>query len=121
MTQNGKMILDIVEKSENHPTAEDIFNSLRDASVRMSMATVYNNLNSLVQEGRIRRLIIDGKTERYDRTARHDHMVCSKCGKIRDLWMSDLTGLLEQASGEKIGAYDLNIYYVCEECKEVTT
>lgn len=118
MTLNGKTILDIVEGSKDHPTAEDIFKILRDGGNHMSMATVYNNLNSLVSEGQIRRLSVDGRTDRFDRTARHDHMVCSVCGRIRDLWMDDLTDVFERASGEKVDSYDLNIFYVCEDCQK---
>ncbi|MCD8118965.1 MAG: transcriptional repressor [Lachnospiraceae bacterium] len=121
MTQNGKAILEIVERSEDHPTAEDIFKELRAEGNHMSIATVYNNLNSLAGEGRIRRLSVDGRTDRFDRTARHDHMVCSVCGRIRDLWLDDLTGVFERASGEKVDSYDLNIFYVCEDCRRKET
>ncbi|MCD8022088.1 MAG: transcriptional repressor [Lachnospiraceae bacterium] len=118
MSENGKIILDIVQKADDHPTAEDIYQKVRSEGKKMSMATVYNNLNSLVAEGRIRRLTFDGKSEHYDRMARHDHLVCSGCGKIRDLMLDDMTDRLEHASGVRLKTYDLKLIYVCERCQK---
>ena len=48
MTKNGKMILEIIRESEDHMTAEQIFMKAKEISPRIVLATVYNNLNSLV-------------------------------------------------------------------------
>ncbi|MCD7819589.1 MAG: transcriptional repressor [Lachnospiraceae bacterium] len=119
MTENGKTILDIIEKAGNHPTAEDIYQQVREKGKKMSMATVYNNLNSLVSEGLIRRVMTDGKSEHYDKTMRHDHLICDVCGKISDLMLDDLTVLLERQSGVRLKAYDLKLIYICEQCRKL--
>ncbi len=116
MSENGKIILEMVSNANNHPTAEDIYQQARAEGKRMSMATVYNNLNTLVKEGLIRRLTIDGKSDHFDKTSRHDHLVCSRCGKIRDLKLEDMTAMLERTSGERLKSYDLKLIYVCKEC-----
>ncbi len=117
MTENGRRILDIILKLHNHPTAEDIYQQLLIEGKRMSMGTVYNNLNTLCEEGLIRKLSIDGKIERYDKILRHDHLVCSTCGSIKDVTLQDLTEQLEKESGLKLDAYDLKLFYVCDQCR----
>ncbi|MCD8104794.1 MAG: transcriptional repressor [Lachnospiraceae bacterium] len=120
MSENRKIILDIVTKANNHPTAEEIYQQIRAAGRRMSMATVYNNLNTLADEGLIRRLSVDGKSVRFDKTRRHDHMVCSVCGRIKDLMLEDLTDLFERSAGVKLQSYDLQLIYVCEQCSKTS-
>jgi len=117
MSENGKIILDIVSNANNHPTAEDIYQQVHAEGKKMSMATVYNNLNMLANEGLIRRLTVDGKSEHYDNTTRHDHLVCGVCGKISDLMLDDMSAQLERACGIKLKSYDLKLIYVCEQCR----
>ncbi len=118
MTKNSNLILDLITNSHDHPTAEDIYYKIRMDGRKMSMATVYNSLNTLCEDGLIRRVNFDGKAERYDKTVPHDHMICSVCGKITDIKLDDLTQILEQQSGKKLDSYDLKLYYVCDGCKE---
>lgn len=68
MTKNGKLILEIVHGSSEHPTAEQIFMKAREKSPGIALATVYNNLNSLVSEKLVRRIRLKGSPDRYDRT-----------------------------------------------------
>ncbi len=117
MTENGKRILEIIEKSHNHPTAEDIYHQMLMSGRKMSLATVYNNLTALCEEGFIRKLSFDGKIERYDKPVRHDHLICGVCGRISDITLEDLTQMLEERSGVKLKAYDLKLFYICDECK----
>ena len=118
MTKNGKLILEIVHGSSEHPTAEQIFMKAREKSPGIALATVYNNLNSLVSEKLIRRIRLKGSPDRYDRTARHDHMICERCGKITDVHLDDLGEELERETGVKVISYDLNIHYLCDECRK---
>ncbi|MCD7884336.1 MAG: transcriptional repressor [Lachnospiraceae bacterium] len=121
MSENRKIILDIVSNANNHPTAEEIYQQIRAAGKRMSLATVYNNLNTLADEGLIRRLSFDGKSVHFDKIRRHDHMVCSVCGRISDLMLEDMTGLLEQAAGVHLQSYDLKLICVCDQCRGGST
>ena len=118
MTKNGKLILEIVHGSSEHPTAEQIFMIAREKSRGIALATVYNNLNSLVSEKLVRRIRLKGSPDRYDRTARHDHMICERCGKISDVHLDDLGQELERETGVKVISYDLNIHYLCDECSQ---
>lgn len=118
MTKNAQIILKIINESTCHPTAEEIYLRMKEEYGKVVLATVYNNLNSLCEAGLIRRIVMENAPDRFDKTLRHDHLVCDKCGKIADFFMDDLTELLENKLGDKIYSYDLMCHYICPECKE---
>ena len=118
VTEYGKKILEIVENSRSHMTAEQIFEQLRQSCPQVVLATVYNNLNRLWKEGRIRKVSVEGSPDRYDRILRHDHLVCKRCGRLLDIDLGDLTAQLERQVGFSILAYDLKLLYLCEECRK---
>ena len=118
VTKYAKKILEIVELSRSHLTAEQIFVELRRAYPKVVLATVYNNLNRLWQEDRIRKVSVEGMPDRYDRILRHDHLVCKGCGKLLDVDLGDLTAQLERKAGISILTYDLKLVYLCEECRK---
>ena len=118
VTEYGKKILEIVENSRSHMTAEQIFEQLLQSCPQVVLATVYNNLNRLWKEGRIRKVSVEGSPDRYDRILRHDHLVCKRCGRLVDVDLGDLTAQLERQVGFSILAYDLKLLYLCEECRK---
>lgn len=118
MTKYAKLILDLITQSEEHLTAEQLFLELKKVTPSVVLATVYNNLNTLCQEGLIRKVSIEGSPDRYDRISRHDHLVCKKCGALSDKCFADLTKDLEEQLGEGIIAYDLKVFYLCPKCRE---
>lgn len=117
MTKYAKAILELVETSRNHMTAEQVFDALRRIYPKVALATVYNNLNRLWAEGQIRKVSMEGMPDRYDRMARHDHLVCRGCGKLADLELEDLTEKLQKQVDVPLLAYDLKLVYLCPECR----
>ena len=118
MTKYAKKILEIVESSNDHLTAEQIFMQLRETYPSVVLATVYNNLNRLWEENRIRKVSLEGMADRYDRIRRHDHLVCKKCGRLLDVDLGDLTAQLERTLGRSILSYDLKLIDLCEQCRK---
>ncbi len=118
MTKYANLILEFINQSKEHMTAEQLFLELKKTEPRVVQATIYNNLNVLCQEGLIRRMSIEGSPDRYDTIQKHDHLVCNKCGALSDINFEDLTGKLESQLGEGILFYDLKVYYVCPKCRE---
>ena len=110
-------ILKIINASEEHLTAEQIFLILKQIHPSVVLATVYNNLNNLYQQGQIRKISLEGCPDRYDKNTRHDHLVCRKCGKLSDVYLSDITSELEQQIGLSIEGYDLKVQYLCPQCR----
>ena len=118
MTHNAQLIRDTINQSHDHMTAEAIYMQLKTEGYHISLATVYNNLNKLCEEGLIRKVCVEGQPDRYDHTGRHDHLVCCRCGRLSDFKFSDLTDILQAQTGEKILAYDLQVSYLCPECRK---
>jgi Fur family peroxide stress response transcriptional regulator len=79
-------ILDYLEGNTSHPSAEDIYRAVSQKYRSLSVATVYNTLNTLAKSGVLRELTIDPGRKRYDPdTSRHHHLICVLCGKIVDI------------------------------------
>lgn len=112
------IILDLICHSDGHLTAEQIFLKLKQDYPAVVLATVYNNLNTLHQQGKIRKISIEGQPDRYDRNTRHDHLVCRRCGGLCDVHLDDLTAELERQMGFSIDGYDLKIQYLCPRCRQ---
>ena len=116
-----KSILTIINTFKEHMTAEQIFLTLKKTYPSVVLATVYNNLNNLYAQGKIRKISIEGCPDRYDKNTKHDHLICRCCGKLSDIYLSDLTMDLERQMGFSIEGYDLKVQYVCPECRKKQT
>ena len=97
MTKYAQQIFDLVLCSTEHPTAEQIFLQMKQENSKIAQATVYNNLNALVADGKLIRLSQPGAPDRYDNTTRHDHLLCTRCGALADFRFTDLTHNIEAA------------------------
>lgn len=114
----AKQILELVNHSQEHMTAEQIFLEMKKTEPKVVQATVYNNLNSLYQEDLIRKLSIAGSPDRYDKIQKHDHLICRKCGMLSDIMLKDLTRDLEKQLDGEILFYDLKVFYLCHQCRD---
>ena len=118
MNKNAELILEMIHASTEHLTAEQIYRKLIEDSSKMVLATVYNNLTQLCAQGLIRKISTEGYPDRYDKVIRHDHLVCRKCGKLKDIFLKDLTEQLQLQIEEELLFYDLKIGYLCRECPQ---
>ena len=118
MTKYARKIHAIIEASRMHMTAEQVYEELKKTYPAVALATVYNNLNRLWAEGMIRKVSLEGMPDRYDRTERHDHLVCRKCGRLTDICLDDLTEQLQRQVGIPLLSYDLKLMYLCEDCRK---
>ncbi len=118
MTKNAENILNIINSpsTPSHLTAEQIYLILKEQNQKTALATVYNNLSLLYNQGLIRKMSVEGYPDRYDNIKRHDHLVCKKCGKMSDIALDDFTGQIQKQIGIPIISYDLKVNYICDEC-----
>lgn len=114
---NKELILNSILESTSHPSDDDIYQQLRMSGKRITLATVYNNLHVLCREGKVRNLLLDEKSERFDKPMRHDHLICRGCGKLSDIRLADLKAQLEKDCGFELDDYDLKLFYRCEACR----
>ena len=82
----------------DHPTAEDLYFSLKPKMPALSLATVYRNLSQLETDGKVIR-IGSGGTARYDGNVNlHYHLSCLGCSGVVDIFLDDDCGLTEKAA-----------------------
>lgn len=119
-TAQRAMILDVVKNSEEHLTAGEIFERVRQRDPKVAYGTVYRSLHLLVQHGLIQELTFADQASRYDgRTDRHDHVLCTCCGLLLDVEVPmalTATHIAEERSGFTITSHHTVFAGTCPEC-----
>lgn len=118
MTKQQQLIYHLIHESKEHPTADQIYWSAKKDIANISVGTVYRNLSQMAESGIVKRLTIPGQADRFDRsTIPHGHAICRSCGQLKDIFMDDLSDLIENTLGVDILSYELNVSYDCPECR----
>lgn len=120
-TQQRATVFDYLSNVEHHPTAEEVFLAVKPKLPKISLATVYKNLEALVICGAASKLTYGDGSARYDiRTDHHYHTRCLKCGRVSDLEASAGRELLKQIkpkSGFEVKDYRLELIGYCRDCR----
>jgi len=105
----------------DHPTADEIFTSVRRQIPDISLATVYKALEALVSCRLAMKLSCDDGPARYDRrTDSHDHLRCLSCGSVTDVEDSGIGAWLashDMAAGYDLQGYQLVLLGTCPNCR----
>lgn len=119
-TKQRELLLEAIRSTDAHPTADELFQIVRRDLPAISLATVYRNLNYMVECGLVRRITVPGMPDRFDHYLEaHDHMICDCCGGIFDFSLPfDLGKELQQSLGCPISGYSLLVRSVCPSCRE---
>lgn len=121
LTPNRKLVLEEIVGRGDHPTANEILMGLRRRDARIAYGSVYNALRFLTQAGYVHEFHFGDEVAHYDpNTDRHDHMICSKCGRLADITVALPEGLAEAAAaahGFKLQTHHLQLYGVCQRCR----
>src|SRR5262249_9490086 len=81
-TRQRTPVYEYLQQAEHHPTAEEVFLAVKKTMPKVSLATVYKNLEALIEAGVASKLTYGDGSARYDiRTNHHYHLRCLKCGK----------------------------------------
>ena len=122
MTAQRQVMLEEIKKTDTHPTADEVYQLVRQRLPRISLGTVYRNLEILAQNGMIRKLEWAGTQKRYDgNLTGHYHVRCLNCSRIEDIHIEPLSVIEEtfrEASDYEIAGYRLEIIGLCSECKD---
>ena len=114
-------ILKIVRESDDHPTADMVYNRARVHINNISLGTVYRNLNLLSEQGLIKKFKIIGDNERFDKTViMHSHFVCKCCGKVVDIMEDSMKGFIDELSKKTdslIERYEVSLLGTCSHCQ----
>jgi len=121
-TKQRQAVLQVIRESDEHLTANEVFDDARRLLPGISFATVYNSLRYLKNEGLIGEVRFGTDTTRYDRNlTRHDHALCNNCGKLVDLELSIPVELIEAAaelSKFETESIELTLRGLCPECSK---
>ena len=86
MTKQRKVILEELRKVHSHPTTDELYEMVRTRMPRISLGTVYRNLDFLTESGEILKIDAAGSIRRFDGDTRpHQHVRCRVCGRIGDV------------------------------------
>src|ERR1051325_11192466 len=99
LTRAREVVLDVIRDSRDHLTANDVFAAAKAKLPTISFATVYNSLRFLKDAGHIAEIQFGNGASRFDgMTHRHDHALCTSCGKLVDIDMEHPRKLVERAA-----------------------
>jgi len=120
LTKQREVVLQVIRDAESHLTANEVFSGAKQLLPSISFATVYNSLRYLKDAGHIAEIQFGNGASRFDRmTHRHDHAICTKCGKLVDIEMEHPEELLKKAakySKFKPESLEFTLRGVCPEC-----
>jgi Fur family transcriptional regulator, ferric uptake regulator len=112
-------IREAIAGEATHPTATEIHARVRERLPRVSLGTVYRNLELFVRTGEIRKLAVPGREARYDADLRpHAHVRCVRCGCVADVPAGRRTpgGLPRRLGGFRILSMCVEYLGVCPGC-----
>ena len=121
LTRQREVVLQVINETEHHPTAADIFEQAKKRLPTISYATVYNSLRYLKDAGLILEITFGNGASRYDsETSRHDHAVCTGCGKLVDFDLAETVELMRAAARRtrfKPASIHLTLLGLCPDCR----
>jgi len=118
-TKQLELIWRAVKDDSSHPTADQIYDRVRKKSSRISLGTVYRNLQKLIADDKLQVLML-GRAQHFDPLVeRHQHFICESCDRVFDV-MVDRQRELKPAKlpheGFKVTSHQLAFYGVCKHC-----
>jgi len=120
MTQQRKVILEELRKMDTHPSADEIYEMVRHRLPRISLGTVYRNLEVLTELGEIQKLELSGSLKRFDwDTEKHYHIRCIGCNRVDDAPVAPMNRLENELYGAtvfEIIGHNLEFTGFCPEC-----
>jgi len=122
LTTQRQVILEELTKVKTHPTANELYDMVRQRLPRIGLGTVYRNLEIMAENGMILKIEVGGSQKRFDAiTEDHYHIRCSQCGKVDDIDMPVIDNLVQEAS--KASSYHIIGHHVeftgiCSECQK---
>ena len=114
-------LLELLKSVKNHPTADWLYEELKKDFPRISLATVYRNLNLLTENNQIIRLECNDGREHFDgNPQKHYHFICRNCSAIIDISVEmekPLNELVQEKNSLTIEDHALFFYGLCDKCQ----
>ena len=121
LTRQREVVLKVIREADAHLTANEVFSAAKTLLPSISFATVYNSLRYLKEAGHIAEIKFGDGASRFDRmTHRHDHAICTSCGKLVDIEMDVPEDIVKRAarySKFKPESIEFTLRGKCPDCK----
>ena len=121
-TRQRQVILEELRKLTCHPTAYELYEIVRKKLPKISLGTVYRNLELMTEDEIINKIRISGGQARFDGDiTEHYHVRCVECGRVDDISeMPDepVDRDPENVNGYEILGFQLEYYGICPKCKK---
>lgn len=103
MTRQREVILEEIRSAKAHPSADEVYDMVRKKLPRISLGTVYRNLDILSELGEIQKLELGGDIKRFDwNPKRHYHIRCLQCGRVDNAPVAPLNQIEDELYGTTV-------------------
>jgi len=120
LTRQREVVLRVIRDAHEHLTANEVFGRAKDLLPTISFATVYNSLRFLKDAGHIAEISFGNGASRFDRiTHRHDHAICTSCGRLVDIEMDHPAEMMKKAARQskfKPESIEFTLRGLCPDC-----
>ena len=118
-TPQRQRVYDVLAAKRDHPTAEEVFIRAKRQMPDISMATVYNCLDALVQSGLARQVTVDRGAARFcPNMQEHCHFYCDTCNHVFDVDLPEGSPAVTLAAGFKAERFEIAIHGSCPNCAD---
>jgi Fur family ferric uptake transcriptional regulator len=125
MTRQRKVILEELRKVITHPSADEVYEMVRKRLPRISLGTVYRNLEILSETGDIQKLEPASSLKRFDGNPEdHYHIRCIHCNRLADVHVDislNFNPILKKATDFKILGHKLEFTGLCPKCAQASS
>lgn len=113
------IILEIVQETHSHPTADWVYSEARKQLPNISLGTVYRNLGQLVDNQILKTVDIEGVTHYDAFLSSHQHFQCQSCNRVYDIEINtkEFVSDIDTKTNHKIDKCQIRFIGICEECK----
>ena len=122
LTRQRKHVYGALLQRQDHPTAMEVFLRAKPEMESLSLATVYNVLETLAERGLVRKVHLDSGSTRYcANNAKHGHFTCTGCGAVMDLPLlpgAELEKLHRLPRGYTVTQQEVSLHGVCAACRK---
>jgi len=123
MTSQRRLLLNIIRNADEHLDADELFRQAKEKEPRISLSTIYRNLNLLKEVGLVVERYLGEGHHRYEinLAPQHHHLICSECGEVFEFesqFTEKMKTAVEEASQFKVNKIEIYMRGLCPECQE---
>ncbi len=121
-SKQRNLVLAAIQEHRCHPTAEQIYNIVKEKDPNISLATVYRNLNQLAENGIIQKVDHLDNYAHFDHTlGQHYHFICSECSCIIDIDCNIVSNIKQHLLDKEnllVESTDISFHGLCPKCQK---